>query len=292
MDDCINAPKERVLSKHVLIKGMLASLAFVMSAAVLAQDSSDSDDVLAQAKAKGKLVACADPYDFPYSARDATPPGFDIGILTELAKRGGMKLEMYWADTGTRGGMSRALRNSMMKGRCDIFSGVADNGDDDILMGKLAFTDPYLGVGYILVVQDKAKDMTSIDQVAAAKIKIGVPMSTPIDDWLFEKGIARELYPDNPRIMRGMANGEIDAALVWSTVLPQAKSKYPDATFKMANGYVPAEGQHWNLKYLVRKRDTSMIKFINEGIKELLDDGKIKEIVESYGVPFYPPFPS
>jgi ABC-type amino acid transport substrate-binding protein len=74
--------------------------------------------------------------------------------------------------------------------------------------------------------------------------------------------------------------------------LPQAKSKYPDATFKMANGYVPAEGQHWNLKYLVRKRDTSMIKFINEGIKELLDDGKIKEIVESYGVPFYPPFPS
>ena len=270
----------------------MAALAIVVSTAALAQDQSDSGDVLAQAKAKGKLVACADPYDFPYSARGATPPGFDIEILSELAKRGGMELEVYWADTGTRGGMSRALRNSMMKGRCDIFSGVADDGDDDILMGKLTFTHPYLGVGYILVVQNAAKNMTSIDQVAAAKIKIGVPMSTPIDADLFEKGIARELYPDNPRIMRGMANGEIDAALVWSTVLTQAKRKYPDATFEMAAGYVPVQGQHWNLKYLVRKRDKSMMKFVNEGIKELLDNGKIKEIVESYGVPFYPPFSS
>ena len=280
------------MSKHVLFKGLMAALAFVVSAAAFGQDQSDSGDVLAQAKEKGKLVACADPYDFPYSARDATPPGFDIQILSELARRGGMQLEMYWADTGTRGGMSRALRNSMMKGRCDIFSGVADNGDDDILMGKLTFTDPYLGVGYILVVQNAAKNLTSIDQVAAAKIKIGVPMSTPIDAWLFEKGIARELYADNPRIMRGMANGEVDAALVWSTVLTQAKRKYPDAKFEMATGYVPLEGQHWNLKYLVRKRDKSMMKFINDGIKELLDNGKIKEIVESYGVPFYPPFSS
>jgi ABC-type amino acid transport substrate-binding protein len=287
-----NAPKERALNKHVFIKGLVAALTFAVAGAVQAQDGSDSVDVLQKSKARGKLVACADPYDFPYAARNATPPGFDIEILGELAKRGGMELEVYWADTGTRGGMSRALRNSMMKGRCDIFSGVADNGDDDILMGKLTFTDPYLGVGYILVVQNKAKDMKSIDEVRAAKLKIGAQMSTPIDAWLFDKGIARELYADNPRVMRGMANGEIDAALVWSTVLTQAQRKYPDATFKMADGYVPADGQHWNLKYLVRKRDKSMMKFINEGIRELLDNGKMKEIVESYGVPFYPPFSS
>ena len=48
----------------------------------------------------------------------------------------------------------------------------------------------------------------------------------------------------------------------------------------------------WNLNYLVRKRDDSLMKFINEGIRELLDSGKIKEIVESYDVPFYPPFSS
>jgi polar amino acid transport system substrate-binding protein len=271
---------------------LAAVLAFVASAAVQAQDGSEPVDVLEKSKARGKLIACADPYGFPYASRNANPPGFDVEILQALAKRGGMELEMYWADTGTRGGMSRALRNSMMKGRCDIFAGVSDSGDDDILMGQLAFTGPYLGMGYILVVQNKAAGMKTMEEISAAGMKIGVQMSTPIDAYLHEKEIARELYPDNPRVMRGMARGEIDAALVWATVLTTAQRKYPDATFKMAKGYVPVEGQQWDLNYLVRKRDKSLMQFINEGIRELLDNGKIKDIVESYGVPFYPPFSS
>jgi polar amino acid transport system substrate-binding protein len=275
-----------------LVIGLAAVLAFVASAAVQAQDGSEPVDVLEKSKARGKLIACADPYGFPYASRNANPPGFDVEILQALAKRGGMELEMYWADTGTRGGMSRALRNSMMKGRCDIFAGVSDSGDDDILMGQLAFTGPYLGMGYILVVQNKAAGMKTMEEISAAGMKIGVQMSTPIDAYLHEKEIARELYPDNPRVMRGMARGEIDAALVWATVLTTAQRKYPDATFKMAKGYVPVEGQQWDLNYLVRKRDKSLMQFINEGIRELLDNGKIKDIVESYGVPFYPPFSS
>ncbi len=280
------------MSKQRLVIGLAAAMAFFASAAVQAQDASESADVLERSKAKGKLIACADPYGFPYASRNANPPGFDVEILQAIAKRGGMELEMYWADTGTRGGMSRALRNSMMKGRCDVFAGVSDSGDDDILMGQLAFTDPYLGMGYILVVQNKAADMTTLEEISAAGMKIGVQMSTPIDAYLHEKGTARELYPDNPRVMRGMARGEIDAALVWATVLTNAQRKFPEATFRMAKDYVPVEGQQWDLNYLVRKRDKSLMKFINEGIRELLDNGKIKEIVESYGVPFYPPFAS
>jgi ABC-type amino acid transport substrate-binding protein len=285
-------PKEKVLSKQWFYAFLASVLAVCISVPAQAQDANEYTDVLERSKSRGKLVACADPYGFPYSVRNSNPPGFDVQILGELARLGGMELEMYWADTGTRGGMSRALRRSMLKGRCDVFAGVSDSGDDDILMGQLAFTDPYLGLGYILVVQNKAAGMSSIEELVDADIRIGVQMSTPIDAYLHEKGIARELYADNPRVMRGMARGEIDAALVWATVLTTAKRKYPDSTFKMAEGYVPVEGQQWNLNYLVRKRDKSMMKFINEGIRVLLDNGKIEEIVESYGVPFYPPFPS
>ena len=280
------------MKKQRLLIGLTAALALFASAAVQAQDATESEDVLERSKARGKLIACADPYGFPYAARNKNPPGFDVEILQALAKRGGMDLEMYWADTGTRGGMSRALRNSMMKGKCDIFAGVGDSGDDDILMGQLAFTDPYLGLGYILVVQNKAANMKTIEEISSAGMKIGVPMSTPIDAYLHENEIPREPYPDNPRVMRGMARGEIDAALVWATVLTNAQRKYPDAPFEMADGYVPVEGQHWDLNYLTRKRDESLMQFINEGIRELLDSGKIKEIVESYDVPYYPPFSS
>jgi hypothetical protein len=36
----------------------------------------------------------------------------------------------------------------------------------------------------------------------------------------------------------------------------------------------------------------SLLRFLNEGIDALLSSGRIKELDESYGVPFYPPFSS
>jgi ABC-type amino acid transport substrate-binding protein len=40
----------------------------------------------------------------------------------------------------------------------------------------------------------------------------------------------------------------------------------------------------------VRKQDKALMEFINDGIAELLSSGRMKQIVESYAVPFYPPF--
>ena len=46
------------------------------------------------------------------------------------------------------------------------------------------------------------------------------------------------------------------------------------------------------MKFAVRGEDKTLLEFINQGIRELLANGKIKQIVESYGVPFYAPFSS
>lgn len=286
------AQKEKALSKQLSFTCLAAALTLLVSTTVYPQDPNETVDVLEKSKAKGKLVACTDPFSFPYAEKNMDPPGFDIEIVRELAKRGGMRVEMYWADTSSHGGMSKALRRSMMKGRCDIFLGVSDSGDDDILMGKLMFSDPYIGLGYVLVVQNKAKNMKTIEELKAANIRIGVSMSTPIDAYMFDNGIPRELYFGNRRIMQGLAKGEVDAAMVWATAVTVGMREHRDAKFKMVDGYVPVEGQRWDLKYLLRKRDKSLIKFINEGIRELLDNGKIKEVLESYGVPFYAPFSS
>ena len=168
------------MSKQTSFKYFAAALALLVSAAAYSQDPNEIVDVLEKAKAKGKLVACADPFSFPYAQQNMDPPGFDVEIIRALAKREGMQVEMYWADTSSHGGMSKALRRSMMKGRCDIFTGVSDSGDDDILMGQLKFSDPYIGLGYVLVVQDKAKDIKSLEELKAANLKVGVSMSTPM----------------------------------------------------------------------------------------------------------------
>ncbi len=253
-------------------------------------DPDEIADTLERSKAKGKLLACADPYSFPSAAQNTDPPGYDIEIMREIAKRGGMRLEMVWADTGTRGGTSRAFRNSILKKRCDVFLGMSDSGDDDMLMGQLVFTKPYVGMGYVLVVQGKAADKKTLSELKDANIKVGVPMSTPIDDYLFTHNIPRSLYLDNRRIMQAMSKGEIDASLVWVTAIAIARREYPDAKFHMVEGYVPEADQRWNLNFIVRKQDQSLMKFIDDTVAELLANGKMKQILETYNVPFYPPF--
>ena len=263
----------------------------VVATSVRAQtaDPDELADTFERSKARGKLIACADPYSFPASAQ-SEPAGYDVEIMREIAKLGGMRLFMEWVDTGTRGGTSRAFRNSILRKKCDVFLGLSDNGDDDMLMGQLAFTKPYIGMGYILVVQGKAADMKTLDELKSANIKVGVPMSTPIDDYLFTHDIPRGLYLDNRRIMQGMAKGEVDASIVWGTAFTVARKEFPDAKFRMVEGYVPEPDQRWNLNFVVRKQDKTLMEFINGGINQLLSNGKIKQIVESYDVPFYAPF--
>jgi ABC-type amino acid transport substrate-binding protein len=91
--------------------------------------------------------------------------------------------------------------------------------------------------------------------------------------------------------MGGLVKGEVDAGLMWSTALGLARMEFPKAQFKMVEGYVPGEGHRFNGVWAIRKEDKNLIKFVNEGIDELLSNGRIKEIVEGYGVPFYSPFP-
>ncbi len=255
------------------------------------EDALDSSDVLVRSQAKGMITACADPYDFPYSLQNSDPPGFDVEIMRQVAKRGGMRLDLFWINTASRGGTSRAFRNSILSKKCDVFLGLSDNGDDDMLMHRMVFTKPYLGMGYVLVTQGKASGLKTMEEVRDAGLKIGVSMSTPMDDFLFTNKIPRELYADNRRIMGGMMKGEVDAGLMWSTALGVARMEFPKAQFKMVDGYVPGEGARFNGAWAVRKEDKSLIRFINEGIDELLANGRIKEIVESYGVPFFSPFP-
>lgn len=261
-------------------------------ASATAQDPSEIQDTLARAKARGVLTACADPYDWPYSQQSATPPGFDVEIFQQIAKLGGMRAEMYWADTGTRGGLARAFRNSIFAKRCDIFLGLSDNGDDEILQNKLMFTKPYISLGYVLVVQGKAEGLSSLEQLKENNVKVGVPMSTPIDDYLFTNKIPRELYLNNRRIMEGMAKGEVDASIVWATAIAVAQKEFPDAKFHMVKDYVPQPEHRFNSRFAVRKEDQNLRDFIDQSIDTLLSNGKVKQIVESYGVPYYAPFAS
>lgn len=104
----------------------------------VAVHSAEEMDRLAQAQAKGVLTACIDPYSYPASAQPSEPTGYDVEIVKHIAQLAGLKPMVYRADTGTRGSLGRALRDSIVKGRCDFFMGLSDTAEDLGTMGDEA----------------------------------------------------------------------------------------------------------------------------------------------------------
>jgi ABC-type amino acid transport substrate-binding protein len=280
------------------IASALCLAALVAGPATAQQDASGPNmteftDTLERAKANGVLTGCAYPYTFPFAQVNSDPPGFDVEILRALAKRAGMRVDMHWVYVRSRASVQRAFRESILAKRCDVFLSLGDSGDEeeneDMGMHLLEFTRPHMSLAYVLAVQGKAEGMKTIDELKQADIKIGVNMSTPADAWLFDNGIKRSLYFGEDRLMKGMADGEIDAALLWAASFGAAKQRFPNAKFHLVAGYQPLPEHRYNMRFAVRKQDKSLLQFLNEGIAEMLGNGQIRQKVESYDVPFYPP---
>lgn len=266
----------------------LAIAAMVM--AVAGSTVASAETALERLETRNILSVCADPYIYPYSSASSHPPGFDIEIIQKVAERNGLDLEYVWVDTGTRGGLGRALRNSIVKGQCAVFTGIAIDDDqiDELDEKNLMFTEPYMGLGYLLVVKDSAEGLTGLDDFKDTKV--GVSMATPIDAWLFDEGRPRELYRGNRRVMKGLADGEVEAALVWMTTVSTAIKEFPDQTFAIVDGYDPQLGMRWNLAFAVPKEAPELKKMIDDTIAQIVSDGQAAEIVEGYGLPYFKPF--
>jgi polar amino acid transport system substrate-binding protein len=273
------------LNRLWIIASCAASLICAVTTSPSAQDSA-----LPKATAKGVLNVCVDAYNFPASVKDADPPGYDIEILRTIAKRAKLQLDYVYPDTGTRGGLGRALRSSISQKKCSLFMGLGVGPDsaDEMQEKHLAFTRPYMSLGFVLVVQGPAEGKTKISEFKDSKL--GVAMSTPADAYLFDNHFDRSLYFRDRLIFKALNAGEINAALVWSSDLAYVQKDFPGGVkFHPVVGYQPESGLRWDMAIAVPEGDTALKQFLDDQIGELLNNGDIQKIVESYGVPFFRP---
>lgn len=249
-------------------------------------------DALTRARKLGRLVACADAWFYPFSERaaDGSASGIDFDILRAIASRQGWRIEVVWANTGSFGGIGREFRRGIDRGYCDFFTGLVITGDDDqVEKHKLTFTRPYLGLGFVLVTQGGAADVRTLEEIKRRRIKIGVLMFSPMEDYVRANGMDHEMYYQNQRLIDGLMAGDIQAAIMWTGALATVKRDY-HAGFDMAPGYVPPKGQRWNGAWALPKKEPELKRFLDEQFETLLKEGEIRRIVERYGMPFYPPF--
>ena len=110
-----------------------------------------------------------------------------------------------------------------------------------------------------------------------------------MSEYAAANGIPHDTFFQNFRVVDAMIRREVDAAMIWSGSISQAKLDRPEAEFEMVPGYVPMPEMRWNSAWVVKSREVDFKKFIDEAFVEMLETGEIKRIVERYGMPFFPP---
>jgi len=253
-------------------------------------------DAMTRVQKMGRIMVCADGWFFPFSrtTRKNEAAGIDIEILQAIAKKHGWEVDVSWVNMATRfgpGAPGGAYGRSIDKGICDIVLGLAETGDDHHMAGhKLVFTRPYLSTGFVLVTQGPAQGIKTLDEVKAQGVRIGVPAYSPMHEYAQANGLTHSTFFQNYQVIDALIRREVDAAMIWSGSISQARLEHPEAEFEMAKGYVPVPEMRWNSVWVVKEKEKELKQFIDQSFDEMLKSGEIKRIVERYGVPFYPPF--
>ena len=252
---------------------------------------SSAGETLDNIRKTNKIILCAGPYAWPYTSTANYPRGFDIDIMSQIAAKEQLNLDIYWAEQKMRGGLGKALRHSIMKGRCDLYMGIAnsDSSKEEIEEKNLVFTVAYLGVGYVPIANPEVEDFNTLEEIKG-KYKPGVAMSTAIDGYLFYNGFDRDLFARKPTEIDGVAKQEISMALVMSTQLAKARLKYKDAPFRVIRSFTPPLELSWNVAGVIRGGDNEFLNLLNTHLTEMMNDGTIAELVEKYNVPYFKPF--
>ena len=252
-------------------------------------------DALTRVKGMGRILACADAWFWPFSrtARKHEPAGLEIEILQSIAKKNGWEVDIAWVNMVTRfgpGGPGGAYGRSIQKGVCDIVLGLTVTGDDHHMgPNRLAFTAPFMSTGFVLVTQGPAKGIKSLEDAKGRGLKVGVPAYTPMHEYVQANGIPFESFFQNYQVINALVRGEVDAAMIWSGAISQARLEHAQAEFEMVKGYVPPPEMRWNSAWVVKEKETEFKRFIDEAFAEMLKSGEMKRIVERYGMPFFPP---
>lgn len=273
------------------MKTILSTFISILFISISFIGNSSAGEVLDNIRKTNKIILCAGPYAWPYTSTANYPRGFDIDIISQIAAKEQLNLDIYWAEQKMRGGLGKALRHSIMKGRCDLYMGIAnsDSSKEEIEEKNLVFTVAYLGVGYVPIANPEVEDFTTLEEIKG-KYKPGVAMSTAIDGYLFYNGYDRDLFARKPTEIDGVAKQEISMALVMSTQLAKARLKYKDAPFRVIRSFTPPLELSWNVAGVIRGGDNELLNLLNTHLTEMMNDGTIAEMVEKYNVPYFKPF--
>lgn len=227
------------------------------------------------------LNVCVDGDDPPFSSAATPERGIDVDVALALAQQLGRPLKLVWVQVPNRGGLGRALRQTLAAGQCDAYLGVPQDPDvaRELAERKLVASGPYLTLGYVLVAKPgSAPPMAATLRRAR---KIGAASATPADLYLHRMQLPRSPYPGSAALINGLKAGEIDLALVWS---PALVGDAAAGLVRAAESLDDAD-LYTGLTVATRAADAALSKDIAATVDALRTDGRFDAIAQRNGLP-------
>lgn len=239
---------------------------------------------------------CQDPNNLPFSSTKGT--GFENKIAELFAKDLNLPVEYY--SFPQRLAFVRNTLRYKLPGQdypCDIIMGVPAGFD------QVSATKPYYRSTYALVFAEgkgmdgvkTAEEFLQLDRAVLDKLRIGLYDRSPASEWLtkhklVEQGVPYQIMNADPAqypgeiIEKDLANGKIDAAIVWGPIAGYFAQKVKEPKLTV----VPLRSEP-GVKF-----DYAMAMGVRYGerewkqtIESLIEKRKpeITQILRDYGVP-------
>jgi quinoprotein dehydrogenase-associated probable ABC transporter substrate-binding protein len=238
----------------------------------------------------GELVAtdairvCADPANLPFS--NERGEGFENRIAALLGQALDRKVEYIFFPQ-----VQGFVRNTLRAGRCDLVMGTV--AGDELTQN----TSPYYHTTYVIAFRRGGAEPPPerLDDPRMKGLRLGAIARTPPVDLLVRHGLVTNtrFFPlavdtrhESPGadLVRAVAEGELDAALVWGPIAGyQAKVKGLPIEMRALPSEPGAARMDFRITMGVRGQEPEWRRRINAVIRERRDE--IDCILREYGVP-------
>jgi polar amino acid transport system substrate-binding protein len=193
--------------------------------------------------------------------------GFDVELMKAIAAKVNLDVEF-----------SKVAKDQILTAilNCDYDAGISAISITDELKTQMAFSEPYLMVGQVLVVKKGNITITGRDQLAG--MTVGTQASAPsAAEVQHISGAQAELYPTFDVAFQNLIAGYIDAVIA-------------DKRDALSFTGIPAN----NLKVVgeefapesygiaVCKQNTDLLKRINEGLAAVKAEGTLNKLTEKW----------
>lgn len=248
----------------MLIFTILAAVSVILAACGAGGDSGSSDS--GKKKYVGGTEASFAP--FIYLDEKGKVSGIDPDIVQAIAEE--MDVELELQNVGWEPLFSKLTNGEIEFGAAGITITEERKETYD-------FTEPYWESTLLLIVPEDNTEITSVEDIKDKKVAVQINTTSHVAAQKILGNTNPNIlaYENQPLAYQEVINGTADVAIGDNAVILEYLKNNPDAPIKTIEDD-SFEKEYYAL--MVKKGNTELLNLLNEGLKKIKENGKLKEI--------------